>query len=158
LRYARKALRYRLRRSFYRGLLRLPGNTGIARLGFKAALHAPAPPLEVLLDMVASSECFVTGRFHGICLALLTRTPFLALASNSHKTEGMLASLGMEDRLLPHPEAVVRRLASGCSYSEDERARIEVYLEDARTGARTMFADIAALARAARLERVSRTA
>ena len=145
-RYRRKALRHLLRRGLYRGLARLPNALRSARFDLEAALQAAAPTVEELLGWIASSECFVTGRFHGICPALLTRTPFLTLPSNSHKTEGMLAALGMEGRLMPDADAIARRLAAGCAYDEGEKARLEAYLEDARRSARAMFADIAALA------------
>ena len=36
---------------------------------------------------------YVTGRFHGICMAIMTDTPFTALHSNTHKNEAIQADL-----------------------------------------------------------------
>lgn len=49
----------------------------------------------------------VTGRFHGICLAILAGRPFVAFASNTHKIEGLLrdADLGPGGCLFNDPPA-----------------------------------------------------
>ncbi|MCU0767502.1 MAG: polysaccharide pyruvyl transferase family protein [Gammaproteobacteria bacterium] len=147
LRHAGKVLRHRVRRGVYGRLARLPRLGRSDRIVLEAVLSAPAPGLDELLERIAASECFVTGRFHGICLALLTRTPFLTLASNSHKTEGMLADLGMSHRLLPDTDGLASRLSGGFAFDAAEQARVDAYLTRARQSAVAMFADIAALAR-----------
>lgn len=48
-----------------------------------------------------SLELYITGRFHGVCLAAMTNTPFVALPSNSHKIEGILTDMGCLDLLAP---------------------------------------------------------
>lgn len=55
-----------------------------------------------LLKAVGQSRLVVTGRFHMVCACLLTKTPFIALKSNSHKIEGMLAA---SDASLPVAES-----------------------------------------------------
>jgi len=45
-----------------------------------------------LLSLIGQSRLVVTGRFHMVCACLLTKTPFVALKSNSHKIEGMAAA------------------------------------------------------------------
>ena len=54
---------------------------------------------------IASASVVVTGRFHGICLAILAGRPFVAFASNTHKIEGLLrdANLGLGGRLFNDP-------------------------------------------------------
>lgn len=47
-----------------------------------------------------NKKLYITGRFHGICLALKTRTPFVALASNSWKMQSLLERIGMENRIV----------------------------------------------------------
>lgn len=39
---------------------------------------------------IRNSEVIITGRFHGVCLAILLERPFIAVTSNTHKIEGML--------------------------------------------------------------------
>jgi hypothetical protein len=56
---------------------------------------------------IARAAFVVTGRFHGICLAILARRPFVAFASNTHKIEGLLsdAGLGPGGQLFDDPPA-----------------------------------------------------
>lgn len=51
---------------------------------------------------IRDSEVIVTGRFHGVCLAILLNRPFVAITSNTHKIEGLLvdAELGPCGQLL----------------------------------------------------------
>ncbi len=57
------------------------------------------------LPHLSRAGIVITGRFHGICLAILAGRPFVALASNTHKVEGLLADarLGPAGRLLADP-------------------------------------------------------
>ena len=47
-----------------------------------------------------SLELYVTGRFHGVCLAAMIGVPFLALSSNSHKIEGILKDMDCSKLLI----------------------------------------------------------
>lgn len=47
-----------------------------------------------------SLDLYITGRFHGVCLASLARIPFLAMPSNAQKIEGMLKDMGCEELLI----------------------------------------------------------
>jgi polysaccharide pyruvyl transferase WcaK-like protein len=57
------------------------------------------------IGAIASATVVVTGRFHGICLAILAGRPFVAFTSNTHKIEGLLrdADLGQGGRLFDDP-------------------------------------------------------
>ena len=57
------------------------------------------------ISAIASASVVVTGRFHGICPAILAGRPFVAFASNTHKIEGLLrdADLGPGGRLFDDP-------------------------------------------------------
>lgn len=50
---------------------------------------------EALIDLLATADVVVTGRFHGVVLAMLAGAPFLAAPSNTWKTRGMLNDLGL---------------------------------------------------------------
>jgi hypothetical protein len=50
-----------------------------------------------LPDALRKSAVLVTGRHHGICLAIVARVPFVALGSNTYKIEGTLQMLGLEN-------------------------------------------------------------
>jgi len=58
------------------------------------------PSTESYLSWLKSLELYVTGRFHGVCLASLAGIPFLALKSNSHKVEGILHDMKCEELLI----------------------------------------------------------
>jgi polysaccharide pyruvyl transferase WcaK-like protein len=49
-----------------------------------------------LPETIRRSRALITGRHHGICLAIVARVPFVALGSNTYKIEGMLEMLGLE--------------------------------------------------------------
>jgi len=83
----------------------------------------------------------VTGRFHALCFALLTGTPFVAVASNSWKMEAIITDAGLRrDRLIGprmlNPEII---LDNDWSYSPEERESIDRYIEGSRAKARTLF-------------------
>jgi hypothetical protein len=53
------------------------------------------------MDSLRTGALHVTGRFHAICLCLVTGTPFIALESNSWKIRALLDEFGLgRDRLL----------------------------------------------------------
>lgn len=59
-----------------------------------------------LLSTIGQSRLVVTGRFHMVCACLLTKTPFVALKSNSHKIEGMAAACDAYLPVAHHPREI----------------------------------------------------
>lgn len=49
-----------------------------------------------LVRSLQTARLLLTGRHHGVYAACKARTPFLALAGNSHKIEGLIASAGVD--------------------------------------------------------------
>lgn len=94
----------------------------------------------------------VTGRFHSVCLCLVTRTPFLAVDSNSWKISALLEDLGLGKERLLSPQDLKSRAGNpqAASYSEDELATIEASLRQCQDKARHLFDDIARLAASAK--------
>lgn len=64
-----------------------------------------------LLEFMAGKELIVTGRFHGAVLAIMAETPFLAIPSNTWKTRGMLADLGLSTQYCADERALADALA-----------------------------------------------
>ena len=56
---------------------------------------------------VARCEVLVTGRFHGLCAALATRTPFVAWSGNTDKVEAFLGYLGAEELIPQSADALL---------------------------------------------------
>lgn len=119
--------------------------------------HRRAPRYRSILSFAASQEIYmdalrgfalsVTGRFHALCFALLTGTPFVAVASNSWKMDAIINDAGLRrDRLLA-PEALTPEiiLDKDWSYSAGEREAIDRYIETSRTRARKLFLSLHSL-------------
>ncbi len=89
----------------------------------------------------------VTGRFHALCFALLTGTPFVAVTSNSWKMDAIINDAGLKrERLIAprmlNPEII---LDNDWSYSAEERKAIDRYIETSRIKTRQLFLSLHAL-------------
>lgn len=58
------------------------------------------------LDLLQQSRLCVTGRFHGVCLNLVTGTPFITVTSNSWKIEALFEDAGLDRRRLVAADAL----------------------------------------------------
>jgi hypothetical protein len=54
------------------------------------------PPEDGFLARLAAHKAAISGRFHGVCLCFLTGTPVAAIASNTHKIEGLFCDAGLD--------------------------------------------------------------
>ncbi len=97
---------------------------------------------ERFLSVLASSEGVITGRYHCVTLCLLTRTPFLAIASNTHKIEALLDEVDLPSRMV---DSYAAGLAARerMAFSGEEIERIDAFLQQSRSRARQMFGAIA---------------
>lgn len=64
------------------------------------------PDLAAYLTWMEGLDLYVTGRFHGVCLAAMLKKPFLAFPSNSHKIEGLLKDMRCPELLLESFEQI----------------------------------------------------
>lgn len=124
---------------------------GVLLRAYTMTWTARTPPFrmaeteEDYLALLAEAELHITGRFHGVCLSMLTETPFLALASNASKIERLLADSGLGAARLLTPEALLEPPRSA-PFSAAEIASIRAFRDKASREAEALFADIAALA------------
>jgi hypothetical protein len=82
-----------------------------------------------------------------VCMAMLARTPFIALPGNTHKIEGMLADADLTNRYRSSlPDG--HDLLAWSNWYDDEVSHIEAYVQDARSRISRMFSRIAQLATA----------
>jgi hypothetical protein len=88
-----------------------------------------------------SAQLVVTGRFHAVCLAIATRTPFIAISSNSWKTETLVADIGLSNkRIISIKELDELDLnKSDFKYSPAELLNMEKHLSEWRIGSERMF-------------------
>ena len=103
--------------------------------------HIVERPVDDFMAMLASSELVITGRFHVVCLCLVTGTPFLAVASNSHKIEGMLEDAGLSHRLVS-PEALGPMLDDPPLWEENDTRLAEQFVRRARESQEALFSEI----------------
>ena len=95
------------------------------------------------LDHLSAAALHVTGRFHGVCLSLLTMTPFLAVDSVSGKIGRLLDDLGLGRGRLLTPEAL-GRAALDHPISPEEETQIKAALADAQRRASALFDSLSA--------------
>lgn len=104
-----------------------------------------APDAAAYLDRLAGAAGHVTGRFHGVCLSMLTETPFLALGSVTAKVEVLLSDAGLGRGRLISPDdlATLREVPP---FSPAELAAIRAFRAQAAAEAARLFADLRGLA------------
>jgi Polysaccharide pyruvyl transferase len=100
------------------------------------------------LSCVGSAALSVTGRFHAVCLAVLTRTPFVAVASNSWKIDALIRDIGLDPRRMQPVDALdpLSLASGGWDFAPHESAAIDRFLERQQSQSQSLFAAIAALA------------
>lgn len=86
----------------------------------------------------------VTGRFHAVCLAILSGTPFLAVSSNSWKIEALISDIGLDPSRLRSLNNLTQEALSDrdWDYSVKEKAAIAASLSRWREEGRRMFDQI----------------
>ncbi|MDX5445417.1 MAG: polysaccharide pyruvyl transferase family protein [Zoogloeaceae bacterium] len=93
----------------------------------------------------------VTGRFHGLCLALKLGLPFLAISSNTTKSESLLSDIGLApgecqiSREALSPRMILRRLEAQEITKTATRIKANEYLADSQTKIEQMFSQLSQL-------------
>lgn len=122
-------------------------NRGLARL-LPFLVQAPADPspvadVDAFLARLAGAEAMITGRFHVSCMAILTRTPFVAIASNTWKIEALLKDFELDPRrCLPASELGKGIAEELRSFSPAELNAIDSRLAEMRGKISAHFAEI----------------
>ena len=112
---------------------------------FDIRLTSTAEEYERCLSRVG---LYVTGRYHAVCFAMLTRTPFRAVRSNSHKIEALIEEAGINPmRVAESIDELVDSDPADWRYSRKEQANLDAFLADARHKIDAVLEKIAALAR-----------
>jgi len=98
------------------------------------------------INKINSCELIITGRFHSLCFAIKTKTPFIAISPNTHKTVGMLNDIGLgTERMLSIDQINSGQYKMFIGFSEDEENKIDQYLRNAENQIDNMFDDISGL-------------
>ena len=101
---------------------------------------------QAYLARIRQAELHVTGRFHAICLSMLTETPFLAVTSTSGKIEKLLRDLGLDTQRIISGEALMTLDPDPRAYAltPAEQSTIRAALADARTRAARLLDEVMA--------------
>lgn len=120
----------------------------VSRLGAPRAIW-PADEREYL-RWLARGRLHVTGRFHAVCLSLVTKTPFLAITSNSWKIEALLEDAGLGAARIITTDRIAKAIADpgAFAFSAAEEAVIDRFLDRCTAGCGRIFDDVARLAAA----------
>jgi polysaccharide pyruvyl transferase WcaK-like protein len=95
------------------------------------------------INIFQGINLLITGRYHSVCFALQTLTPFLAVTSNTHKIESLLKDIGLDSsRLISIGELSQVDLSRSYEYSEQEVLLIENFLIRANSEISLMFEDV----------------
>lgn len=117
-------------------------------LQFRQPQFTMAADTEAYLAQLATCEGHITGRFHAVCLSMITRTPFLALSSNASKIERLLQDVGLGTDRLVRPDQLnsLTRADIVRPFSDQETQAIDAFLERARRESDVLFDGLAELA------------
>lgn len=108
-------------------------------------------PKNQFIEKVGKCELVFTARFHALCVAIQTMTPFLILKSNTHKIEGLLKDVGLtQERIIEKSrfEEILANIASDKKkyvFGEEEKNKIQQYLVCAKNSISDMFDEISTL-------------
>lgn len=105
----------------------------ISRIGYPKQRSCKNP--EAFLDWLKSKELVVTGRYHAVTLALLTRTPFIAIESNTPKISFLLQDVfGSKKRVISDVSELSEMDVHGySSFDLDECVAVNNFLIRARS-------------------------
>jgi hypothetical protein len=100
------------------------------------------------LRVISGAAIHITGRFHSVCLSLLTGTPFLAIGSNSRKIEALLqdAGIGIDRMLDPDQLKTLDRAHLTRPFDDDEKTKIATFLKRTKQQSDALMLELATLA------------
>ena len=120
----------------------------LQKLGLRHLMRKIATKPPDIAAFSASRAAVVTGRFHTATLCIATRTPFVALASNTPKIEWLLDDVFGSRRRLITPEQLQEiDITPFMSWSAEERTCVEDVILRTKTQSHDMFKQIANAAR-----------
>jgi polysaccharide pyruvyl transferase WcaK-like protein len=97
------------------------------------------------IQAIASANFAIIGRYHALCFALKTLTPFIALKSNSHKMEAILNDVGIRGERIVEVcdnEEIIIEIKP---FTDEEMERVSSYVKTARLKIEDMFDQVVSL-------------
>jgi polysaccharide pyruvyl transferase WcaK-like protein len=97
------------------------------------------------LSEIAAARLHITGRFHAVCLSMLTETPFLALTSNASKIEQLLRDAGLDTHRIIGADQL-SSLPQTTEFTAVELEKIRAFRQKAQADSEHLFNELAAMA------------
>jgi polysaccharide pyruvyl transferase WcaK-like protein len=94
------------------------------------------------LAEIMSCQLLISARFHAICFAIQTKTPFFALKSNSHKIEGLLQDIQFDNSRIINIDSIPEQGFQNFNFTKEELLKIEKYMSEAQRKIEYMFTQI----------------
>ncbi len=93
------------------------------------------------IDEVSKANGIITARFHALCFAIQQRNKFLTVVSNSHKVEGLLKDIGLDDKrvMLDIHGKVTATIPD---YTKEEKMRIQEYIQFSKNAFENLYVEI----------------
>ena len=102
--------------------------------------------IDEFISGLQNLELLVSGRYHACTLAMIARTPFVAISSNSHKIEALIMDSGLAKwRTCCGLDAKQLEDARQIGWEAGELPAVEAFVADARQSADKLFRDVAAI-------------
>lgn len=114
----------------------------VRRMRMLHELNEPLPSTHIL-SRIATARGIIAGRFHAMCMSMLSDTPFAAMSSNTSKMKGLLTDAGVARLLSDDPKTAFDVMDS---WTQADRLAVAAYVQRARRDAKAMFDDIASIA------------
>ncbi len=109
---------------------------------YRALAHAENDTA-ILLGRIASTRAICVARYHALCFALQQNRPFVAVPSNSFKSEALLEEVGLPRDTFLYCERDASSLRTALEHAaarhEEFRPRIAAFNQSARRRIDTMF-------------------
>ena len=99
------------------------------------------PSIYAYITWLKTLDLYITGRFHGVCLAVLANVPFLTYNSNCHKIEGLLCDMGCEELLIKTKKDIRKKK----EIAKELLPRAQLYLKSAKFKIENLFERISEL-------------
>ncbi len=108
-------------------------------------IHQFGEPLssQQILSRIATARGVIGGRFHAVCMSILSGTPFIGMSSNTSKMIGMLTDMGLT-RFLTDDAKLAFDMVD--HWQDADYNATAAYVQKARREAKSMFEEIANLA------------
>ncbi len=109
------------------------------RLNFYNSRYYGVENNEEYINKILNSEFVVTGRFHTVCICILTKTPFIAFSSNSHKIESLVKTIDINSIRVVDFSNFFKNNYKLENYSKLELEKIDNFIKETKKNINKLF-------------------